>query len=732
MTSAKKLTNRFIASASISLGARSGVYGRLEECSEEGIGGWALNLDRTEGGIRVSAYINGRRIGGAQCNQLRPDIAAILGKRIECGFLLRWANCEFADSMLPASDDEVCHIEVRLDDLDLPFALETVSVSSVELRKWIDPQREEGKSRIKKLSPAFAATLTPKGLAEHLDSIPGQAVVPKAEFDDVRLIAYYLPQFHPIPENDEWWGAGFTEWTNVSQAAPQFRDHYQPHIPGELGFYDLRLAEVREAQARLAREHGIYGFCYYYYWFAGRRILERPLQEVLESGKPDFPFCICWANENWSRRWDGSEQEILVEQIHNEKTDLEFIRDIIPLFRDPRYIRIKGAPLLVIYRVSLMPYPAKTAERWREICADNGIPEIHLCMAETFGLSEPRQYGFDSSVQFPPHGVEVRNADFKVPELIDGFSGQLYDYNDVIRDQLAREAPSHKRFPGVMTSWDNTPRKKNAGNAFLNATPEAYEVWLRGAIDQARERLPAGERFVFINAWNEWAEGAHLEPDKKHGRGYLEATCRALKGNSDWKLSLEYASAVSVLSGESKDRFLSEMRFSLDRLTRVNQHLLALMGESGLRKQWTRMKPGLPFGMISVAIEKSGEGRIEYLNNHHMPYQKRVGIDNSQKLLLHGWSFCSEVPLQRDTPSYLVLKDTAHDAWHHALIIEREEREDVMEHYSSVSSESTQFSGVKIQVDISSVPPGCYVVGVAYRAEGKVLLAEFDGEVEIA
>src|SRR6266478_229140 len=188
----------------------------------------------------------------------------------------------------------------------------------------------------------------------------------------IRPIAFYLPQYHTIPENDIWWGKGFTEWTNVVKARPQFKGHYQPHLPGELGFYDLRLEEVRQRQAALAREYGLYGFCYYHYWFNGRRILERPFKEVLASGKPDFPFCLCWANENWTRVWDGGGQDVLLQQHYSAEDDRQHIRWLANAFRDPRYIRIGGRPLFLVYRTELLPDPARTAAIWRNEVAKAG------------------------------------------------------------------------------------------------------------------------------------------------------------------------------------------------------------------------------------------------------------------------------------------------------------------------------------------------------------------------
>ncbi|NJM60389.1 MAG: tetratricopeptide repeat protein [Oscillatoriales cyanobacterium RU_3_3] len=303
---------------------------------------------------------------------------------------------------------------------------------------------------------------------------------------DVRLIAYYLPQFHPIPENDLWWGKGFTEWTNVTKAEPLFEGHHQPQLPADLGFYDLRLPEVREAQATLAKKYGIFGFCYYYYWFAGKRLLHRPLEEVLQSKKPDFPFCICWANENWTRRWDGAEHEILMAQeCWDDQQNQAFAEDITHILLDERYIRINGAPLLIVYRHDLFPDPRRTTELWRKIFRKNGVGEVHISVAITFiGLHKPPiELGFDSAVQFPPHGFCAR--EILPSELsISDFSGRLYDYKDGVINSVASQLPPYKVFLSVMTAWDNTARRKRTAHAFLNSDPDFYEFWLRGVIEK--------------------------------------------------------------------------------------------------------------------------------------------------------------------------------------------------------------------------------------------------------
>jgi len=349
----------------------------------------------------------------------------------------------------------------------------------------------------------------------------------------VKLIAFYLPQFHPIPENDKWWGKGFTEWTNISKAVPQFPGHYQPHLPGELGFYDLRILDVQKRQVELAKQYGIYGFGFYYYWFAGKRLLERPVDQFLSHKEIDFPFFLIWANENWTRRWDGQENEILMQQIHSSQTDMEFIKSVEPFMVDDRYIRFGDRPILMIYRVGLMPDPTATAERWREYCIKRGLGNPYLIAAQTFGFEDPRNVGFDAAVQFPPHN-QHHDARFLVNSSIK-FANPSYDsytfsYPELVKfkENNPEDAP-YTLFKTVFPSWDNEPRKPGKGTIFADSTPGLYKRWLQAACRWTFINNSPEERFVFINAWNEWGEGAHLEPDRRFGYAYLQATMDIIK-----------------------------------------------------------------------------------------------------------------------------------------------------------------------------------------------------------
>ena len=341
--------------------------------------------------------------------------------------------------------------------------------------------------------------------------------------NDVRAIAFYLPQFHRIPENDAWWGEGFTEWTNVRRARPSFRGHAQPRAPGELGWYDLRDPSVRAAQAALAGAHGVHGFCYYHYWFNGRRLLEQPLDAVLATGTPDFPFCVCWANENWTRRWDGLEHEVLLAQRYSVDDSAALFRSLLPLFRDPRYIRVNGRPLFLVYKAQLVPDIAATAARWRELAAQAGVGDPFLVACETTVLPPPATFGFDALAEFPPHGHQAMWLNAKAPGLRPDFTGIVTNYRAQVNQSLQRQTGGDPIYRCVMPAWDNTPRRLERATIFTGSSPELFGWWVEQTVAETRARFTGDERIFFINAWNEWGEGCFLEPDTRFGRQYLEA-----------------------------------------------------------------------------------------------------------------------------------------------------------------------------------------------------------------
>jgi lipopolysaccharide biosynthesis protein len=359
---------------------------------------------------------------------------------------------------------------------------------------------------------------------------------------DVKLIAFYLPQFHPIPENDEWWGKGFTEWTNVTRARPRFAGHAQPHLPADLGFYDLRLAETRQAQAELARAFGISAFCYYHYWFNGRRLLERPFNDVLSSREPDFPFCLCWANENWTRRWDGKAKEVLMAQQYDSADDLAHLRHLITAFTDQRYVRIQGKPLFIVYRVGDLPDIRATAERWRTEYFRLTKEELFLCQVVRSQQEQidPQQHGMDASLEFQPSESLMG---YPLPNNFSGrvarrmglldftYGGQYaYKYPEYVQRVLQQPPAPFPTIPTVFPTWDNSARLREKARIFLNCSPSTYQHWLTESIRRAQlHPVAAGQALVFINAWNEWAEGAHLEPCQQWGRAYLTATQDALR-----------------------------------------------------------------------------------------------------------------------------------------------------------------------------------------------------------
>lgn len=356
-----------------------------------------------------------------------------------------------------------------------------------------------------------------------------------------KVIAFYLPQFHPIPENDDWWGEGFTEWRNVTRALPRFLGHQQPRLPHDLGFYDLRTPGVIARQVEMAKNSGVFGFCFYYYFFNGKRILEEPLDRFVSDASLDFPFCLTWANENWTRRWDGLNEDVLLEQSYDEKYDESLVADLARYFSNPNYIRVKGRPLLCIYRPNLIPDAEKTISRWRKMFRSIHGEEPYILMTQSFASSDPRQFGLDGAIEFPPNnpsclGDRGKIVNSSMRELDPDFTGKVFRYSDLVDKSIGRTRPDFDLIRTVVPSWDNEARQPNRGVCYAGSTPQEYGRWLSEMISYAQKNPFQDERFVFVNAWNEWAEGAYLEPDVHWGAAYLNATARAICGKRQKEL----------------------------------------------------------------------------------------------------------------------------------------------------------------------------------------------------
>ena len=355
--------------------------------------------------------------------------------------------------------------------------------------------------------------------------------LPRAAARKAKVLAYYLPQFHPIAENDRWWGEGFTEWTNIARGLPRFENHFQPRIPRDLGFYNLLDLDVVRRQVGMAKASGIHGFVYYYYNFNNHRLLEKPLEAFLAAPDIDMPFALMWANENWTRRWDGMESEVLIKQDYRAGDDRALCADFLRHFRDPRYIRASGRPLLMIYRPAVILKAKERLAAWRRIFAENGEEPI-LIMSQAFNDTDPTVYGLDGAIEFPPHKLtsDIERMNGRLKFFDDAFSGNVFAYDDVVERSLNEPAASFPLIKTATPNWDNDARRQGGGLCLHCSTPQKYERWLSELVDRAMKRPFFGEPFVGINAWNEWCEGAYLEPDVHYGAAYLNATGRAVTG----------------------------------------------------------------------------------------------------------------------------------------------------------------------------------------------------------
>jgi lipopolysaccharide biosynthesis protein len=362
-----------------------------------------------------------------------------------------------------------------------------------------------------------------------------------------RVVALHLPQFHPIAENDLWWGKDFTEWTNVRKAKPRFKDHDQPRIPTTLGYYDLRDETIRSAQANMAKSHGIEAFCYYHYWFNGKLLLERPLEAILESNEPKFSFCLCWANENWTRRWDGENQEVLIAQDYNNDDSKAHAKYLVQFFQDQRYLRIHQNPVFIIYRANLIPNLRQRLTNLQAALGALGIPKVHFyAMSRGEPLDSTlleagieRLIDFEPSEGNPVNGVDFAHLKTVVSKLLTGYVKPhirqilpnlmfdlVFDYRQIVQQKM-QSTLKKLHIPCVFPNWDNSSRRKNQALIIQNRDEKLFQAWVEKSIAKILHQ-PFEERLIFINAWNEWAEGCYLEPDQHNQDRFLQAVKQAV------------------------------------------------------------------------------------------------------------------------------------------------------------------------------------------------------------
>ncbi|MCK4662600.1 MAG: glycoside hydrolase family 99-like domain-containing protein [Bacteroidales bacterium] len=354
--------------------------------------------------------------------------------------------------------------------------------------------------------------------------------------DNIRILAFYLPQFYPTPENDRWWSKGFTEWTNTIKAIPLFKGHYQPHIPADLGFYDLRISESREAQADLAQQHGIEGFCYWHYWFGnGKQLLERPFKEVLESGKPDYPFCLAWANQSWTGIWHGLKNEILIEQKYPGKEDyVDHFNHLLKAFNDQRYIRVENKPVFIVYSPQLLPDGRLFTDLWNEMALKNGFDGIYFIGIHDINWDHKKDGFNEKSVHQPTHYIHVMEQHLGrrfrniIRRRIRKDIPFVVSYQEIIESYDFNMFKDKDFIPTLLPNWDNTPRLGKKGWVFKHSTPELFGKHLESAVKYVMDKPPE-KKIIFIKSWNEWAEGNYLEPDLQWGARYLKVIKDVLK-----------------------------------------------------------------------------------------------------------------------------------------------------------------------------------------------------------
>lgn len=445
---------------------------------------------------------------------------------------------------------------------------------------------------------------------------------------DPRLMAIYLPQFHPFEQNDKAWGRGFTEWANVTAGQPRFVGHQQPILPKDLGFYDLRLESKIKEQIDLAKKYGVYGFAFYYYWFSGKKIMDAPLESFLKNKDWDFNFSICWANENWTKRWDGRDSDVIIAQEYRDEDPLAFIKDVEHILLDKRYITEDGKPVLTVYRASELKDPKRYSDIWREYFRKQHGKELHLVSCLSFDDQDPREYGFDAALDFAPLSAFFKNKffpeglfphiDVKQKLLDINFSGVVADYRSIALNPKLDDVYDFPVYPCITPSWDNDARKKGQGYVFQNSSPDIYADWLDRVVEKERAKKEAP--LIYINAWNEWAEGAIMEPSTHLGHATLNRTAEVLAKYSDNSANRKNFPQYQVARAANKKLAVVAHLFYPDlwsefaeRLSKIDEPFDLFVTLNQKDADFTPSLPGKDIKIITYVVPNRGRDVLPFI-----------------------------------------------------------------------------------------------------------------------
>ena len=644
-----------------------GVAGKIENIDDEGIHGWFALNEYFGRSIQVRLSAGSTTLSRALSTINRFDVMDEIGATQAFNFRIPIDNIMNSAHLL---SNESIYIELNNYEMVLEVEAEFINQLKILIKST-----NEFKSIATRGNAEIKFNSIKKINQEKNISSP----------PSTKAIAFYLPQYHPIAENNQWWGEGFTEWKKVVSAKCAFQGHYQPQIPGALGFYDASEYKTLMAQAQLAEKYNLYGFCFYYYWFNGRRVLSKPLDNYI-TNKINFPFMICWANENWTRRWDGQENEILLKQENSLENDLSLIDDVIPILQCSNYIiNPDGGKWLLVYKPSLIENSELLFNAWRKRASEFGM-KLHISCIDNFSTENYYSYGVDSSIQFPPISNNLNRINDYF-DLKNGYENvNIFDY-DEISEKFTDEyliSSGINIYPGVIPGWDNSPRRGPLANIVHGNTPRKFNQWIRNVCKFQNEKKIDSERFLFINAWNEWAEGAHLEPDEKNEEQYLQAL-------SDGLLEAD----------------LCEQTFQPTMQTEV---LIKKLQESGALNYSSSFLSISKFSnsepsSISLAKKHIANGRNNFLfiidSINGRPLQKEVmRIDKRYGLYITGW-WATTTPYDHKHQTFIHLSNNDASYWGHSS--KNQDRPDVKEKYPNLHS-----NGFIMNFTIEEVPAGKY------------------------